>query len=145
MRSSRSCMGDFTLLLIIIGVPLAIYYHNFHCRSHIDDSEDVFTIKQLCRLNNVLKKYEKNKGIKICVATFDYDGGYDKIKNCDVLIYCGKKVQKVGVKVIKSKLKSKLTDEIIQMIISNKMIPEFENNRFFDGVISGVYAGDFFT
>lgn len=137
MASSRSCLGNFTLLLILIGVPLAIYYNNFHCMSHVEDGEETFSTKQRCELNKTLKEYEKSSGIKICIVTKRFEDNYSTPKNCDIKIVCSKNRRNIMIDVGYN-LRDKLPENKVQQIIDLSMIPHFESDNFYRGIEHGI-------
>ncbi len=148
----------FTLLLTVILTAGCMHSpaQQDSIRGFVYDMEQVFTNDQKKELNALLGAHEKLTSNEIALVTTpdwgDFDSAFDFGIEFGNAYGVGKKATDNGVIIVFSKhmrgtaiatgygTEKVLTDAYAQHIIDSLMIPQFKENRYYEGIYVGVSA-----
>lgn len=122
----------------------------------VNDFEKILTAQQEMELTKTVKKHEANTTDQIAVVTFkslepyssiddysldlaNYWGVGQKEKNNGVLIALSRGLRKIRIQNGYG-IEKRLTDMETKKIIDEIMIPEFKNDKYFEGLKMGIEA-----
>lgn len=157
----------FTLIILLLCLGNSCnkkqaFYKDNPCKSfpkpknYVNDFEKILSAKQEKSLNTILRKHDSATTNQIAVVTIDSIAPYDSLYNYSldmancwelgtedkdngVLIALSKKLQQVRIQNGYG-IEEKISDEETKKIIDEKMIPVFQEGKFYQGLKKGIEA-----
>jgi uncharacterized protein len=123
---------------------------------YVNDFEDILTEEEEKELTTIIKKLESQTTDQISIVTLSSLDPYENIgdysldlanhwgvgtkeKNNGILIALGKGLRKISIQNGYG-IEKRLTDSETKHIITEVMIPEFKNDKYYEGLTKGIKA-----
>ncbi len=148
-------------IIILVLYTCHIYSQDIPSRPYpprlLNDFSGILNANEQQQLERQLVAFDDSTGVQITIVTVNDFGGYTRAEYADILGEqwgVGRKTLNNGVVVLIKPtgsenereahiavgygLESVLPDAICKRIVENEMIPEFKNNRYFEGLVKGI-------